>query len=200
MPNPRLQPLTHWYQPTLLLQIYSTTPPQPRRPQNHLPSCRPINLHYCEHLLLHPPFLPNLTNTLLPIPQRTHSTQRPTSPTATNTFTPYHRPPTTYTHQHSRHRDIDLLYRQRERVAQPMASWHPLYLTAHRSPPTRLPKHMAPTPQTPQPFELSPPTSPYHSSHHQRIYTFHRFYTLLVVTLPPRHACLCSIHRRRTLP
>jgi hypothetical protein len=139
----------------------------------------------CEHLLLYPTFLPNITNTLLPLPQQTHSTQRPTSSTATNTFTPYHRPPTTHTHQHSRHRNIDLLHRQRERVSQPMASRHPLHPTTHRSPPTRLPKHMAPTPQTPQPFELSPPTSPYHSSHHRRIYTLHRFYTLLVVTLPP---------------
>jgi len=99
MPNPRLQPLTHWPQPTLLLQIYSTMPSQPQRPQNHLPPCRPINLHYCEHLLLHPTFLPNLTNTLLPLPQRTHSTQCPTSSTATNTFTPYHQPPTTH-HPH----------------------------------------------------------------------------------------------------
>ena len=76
----------------------------------------------------------------------------------------------------------------------------PLHPTTHRPPPTRLPKHMAPTPQTPQPFQLPPPTSPYHSSHHRRIYTFHRFYTLLVVTLPPRHACLGSLHRRRSFP
>ncbi len=50
---------------------------------------------------------------------------------------------------------------------------------------TRLPKHMVPTPQTPQPFELSPPTSSYRSSHHQCIYTLHQFHPLLVATLPP---------------
>lgn len=173
MPNPRLCPLTQWPQTTFLLQIYPTTPYQPRRPSNHLPPCRPINMYYCEHLLLHPTFLPHLTNTLLPLPQRTHSTQRPPSSTTTTTFTPYHRPPTTHTHHHSRNREINLLHRQREWVSQHVASRHPFHPTTHRSSPARLPKHMAPTPQTPQSFELSPPTSPYHSSHHRRIYTLH---------------------------
>ena len=89
--------------------------------------CTTVNIYSC----LHPTFLPNLTNTLLPIPQRPHSIQRLTSSTATNTFTRYHRPPPTHIHQRSQHQNIDLLHRQPERISQPMASWNPLHLTTH---------------------------------------------------------------------
>ena len=144
---------------------------------------------------MYPTLLPYRTNTLLPLHQRAHPTQCPPSPTTTNTFTLYHQPTITHTHQHPRHRDIHLLRRQQEWVAQPVAPWHPLHPIKHRSPPTRHPKHMAPTPQTPQPFELSPPTNTHHSSNHQHIYTFHQVHPLLVATLPPRHAGPRSLHR-----
>ena len=136
MPKPRLQPLTHWPKPTALLQIYPTTPSQPRRPPSHLRPRRPINLHCRGHLLLYPTLLPHCTNTLLPLPQQAHPTQQcPPLPTTTNTFTLYHRPTITHTHQHPRHRNIHLLRRQQEWVSQPVAPRHPLHPTKHRSPP-----------------------------------------------------------------
>jgi hypothetical protein len=95
MPKPRLQPLTHWPKPTVLLQIYPTTP---RRPPSHLRPRRPINLHCRGHLLLYPTLLPHCTNTLLPLPQQAHPTQQcPPLPTTTNTFTLYHPPTPTNT-------------------------------------------------------------------------------------------------------
>ena len=146
---------------------------------------------------MHTTILPHNTNTFFPLNQRTKSTQYPPSPTTTTTFTSHKR--STTTHHHTRHWNIDLLHQQRDWLAKPVAPWHPLHPRTHRPSPTRLPKHMAPPPQKPQPIKLPPPTSTHDPSHHRHIHTLHRFHPLLVVIIPPRHVDTCSLHCHRSL-
>ena len=105
-------------------------------------------------------------------------------------------PPPTPTNTLEIGTSIFYLHRQQKWVSQPVASWHPFHPTTHRSPPTRLPKHMALTPQTPQPFKLSPPTSSYHSSHHRRICKFPYAHNFIMRNVSPHMRIFlpCSLY------
>ncbi len=125
------------------IDIYSCTQHScPTTPTRFFHSLNQLTLHNALH---HPP----------PI-IHSPSTTDPPSPTLTNTL------------------DIatSIFYADSENGSHNL--WHlgtPSFYTAthHQSSPTQLPKQMAPKPQTPQPLERSPPTSPHHSNNHQHI-------------------------------